>query len=192
MLRMHRRLAVLATTDQLTGLMNRHGFFARIEALRTDAPDQDWSVLMIDVDHFKQINDRYGHAVGDQCLAQIAGKLRDAIGPSGLAARMGGEEFAVLLPVGEGLQVADLGQSLARELTLRHGDLEAAIPVTLSIGAAPWTAARPFEEALRQADDALYQAKAQGRAQLVRTAGGPVPPPGTGVAADPGGGRPLS
>ena len=119
------------------------------------------AVLMIDVDHFKRINDEHGHAAGNHVLKEIVNRITSALRPSDLVARMGGEEFAVVLPETD----LDAGHRIAERLCSRiAGTLVADVAITVSIGAA---VIQPEEEepdaALRRADAALYEAKRAGR-----------------------------
>jgi diguanylate cyclase (GGDEF)-like protein/PAS domain S-box-containing protein len=162
------RLDRLARTDTLTGLPNRRDFFdeARRELQRRQRAAGPTAVLMLDVDHFKRINDTHGHAAGDAVLAALAGRLAATLRAVDRLARIGGEEFAVLLPdttpdraaeVAERLRVAVAAVPVS---TPEVGD----VPVTVSVGVAACEADdTDVEAALHLADDALYQAKAQGR-----------------------------
>lgn len=163
-----RRSERLAHSDELTGLDNRRAFFDRGQALvgyceRNKLP---LSVVMIDADHFKQINDRHGHAVGDAVLRHLAGMLRGALRKSDLCARMGGEEFALLLPdtpLAEATALAErFRQSYADTLT-REGGVE--VGNTVSIGVA--SDGYDIDHLLHCADVALYQAKSAGRNRVV-------------------------
>lgn len=153
--------------DALTGLYNRRQMDSSFADLFTKARRQDLplSVLLIDIDHFKKLNDIHGHAVGDEALKLLAGLLQDMFRGSDLACRYGGEEFVVLLP-GADLQVA---ASRAEELRNRCEEMKLIaqgqpISFTLSIGVAALNSgvSQP-DELLKRADDALYTAKHQGR-----------------------------
>jgi diguanylate cyclase (GGDEF)-like protein len=153
--------------DALTGLYNRRQMDSSFADLFTKARRQDLplSVLLIDIDHFKKLNDIHGHAVGDEALKLLAGLLQDMFRGSDLACRYGGEEFVVLLP-GADLQVA---ASRAEELRHRCEEMKLIaqgqpISFTLSIGVAALNSgvSQP-DELLKRADDALYTAKHQGR-----------------------------
>jgi two-component system chemotaxis family response regulator WspR len=171
-------LAELAVTDPLTGLKNRRGL--------DQALDREWrrgsrdttpvGIIMVDVDHFKAFNDTYGHVAGDDCLRRVAAVLRDvATRGSDVVCRYGGEEFVILLPntsdEGTGV-VAERVVEGIRDLAIEHVHPGGGSVVTVSAGfvaARPWAADDP-EHAMRQADDALYLAKRQGRDRAV-TAG---------------------
>lgn len=160
----------LVMCDGLTGLANRRHFDQQLQAewsrmRRAQAP---LSVLMVDVDHFKKFNDRYGHLAGDACLKQVGQVLREALWrPSDLVARYGGEEFVVLLPDTDGRgahEVADRIQSHVMALNMPHADGEGA-RVTVSMGLASHTPTGQDspQDLLHRADAALYRAKTSGR-----------------------------
>lgn len=167
----HRReLENLARTDMLTGLINRREFMTRLkqEAHRHERSGEPAAIIMIDIDHFKQVNDLHGHPTGDAVLERVGHLLRDGIRQHiDVAARMGGEEFAVLLPETdiEGAKVvaAKLCKALREERFEHQGQ---AFQVTLSAGVAPLDQGQA-DAALRLADDRLYRAKAQGRDRVV-------------------------
>lgn len=170
------RTAVLeqqARFDHLTGVANRHVFYSALhdEARRQTRSTQALALLLIDVDHFKQFNDRYGHLEGDRVLRKIADILKSsAHRVADLVARFGGEEFVLLLPMTEPEGARTLAENLIAKLA------EEAIPhagspfgyVTVSIGVACWPATQTLErdQLLLDADKALYRAKRQGRNTL--------------------------
>lgn len=167
----NKRLKLLASTDGLTGLMNRRAFdeaFAR-EFRRSVREGSDLSLVLIDVDHFKDFNDAYGHQAGDECLREIslafARKLRR---PADIGARYGGEELVALLPntsLSGALEIADAMRRGVRALEIIHAG-SASGTVTISLGIATLHAGQGFAdgaEMLRAADIALYRAKAEGR-----------------------------
>ncbi len=168
-----RQLQDLAARDFLTGLFNRRHFFARGRQLVGEARDMDLpvSIAILDVDHFKRLNDRYGHDGGDQALTAIAGTL-SIMAERGfnLLARIGGEEFAIIFPgadlaeaerLCEGIRTAIAGAPLTIA-----GEV---LPLTVSIGVASIGPGDALEAALGLADQALYKAKQDGR-DKVRTA----------------------
>lgn len=153
-----------ARTDSLTGLLNRRVFDPMLVRMLADArrSGREISVLMIDADHFKRINDLYGHPVGDQVLRMLADTLRGRLRASDIIARFGGEEFAVLLPETPSSKARARAQSLV-DCMAGHADPVWGV-VTVSIGVSSCgDGTTPPEELLRQADEALYQAKAEGR-----------------------------
>ncbi|PWR21967.1 GGDEF domain-containing protein [Zavarzinia compransoris] len=153
--------------DALTGLVNRHRFHALAAPLLQQAAREghDLSLLMLDLDHFKAVNDRYGHAAGDRVLRATADRMRAALRARDIAARLGGEEFAALLPgtaPADARLIAERLRAAIAAAPVEVGD--AAIAVTVSIGLA---GARPGETelaaVLARADEALYAAKRAGR-----------------------------
>jgi two-component system, sensor histidine kinase LadS len=167
----NRQLKLLAQRDSLTGLFNRRHFeelFRQQEALH-QRKQMPLSLLMLDIDFFKQFNDTYGHVAGDQCLAQVAGKLQRSVPrASDFCARYGGEEFIVCLGGTDEqgcFQVADRLRQAVEELAITHAGSKVAAHVTISIGCATSPGASPLElHTLKErADQALYQAKKNGR-----------------------------
>jgi len=156
-----------ARTDGLTGLLNRSAIVAEGRAAleRCLERGQQFALMIFDLDHFKQINDRWGHDAGDAVLRHVTQRLRDAIQwPGHLASRYGGEEFVVALPG------ASLEQGLAAAERLRHALAHShakvgsqPIPVTASIGVAVARPGTRFEHLVRQADHAMYRTKFDGR-----------------------------
>jgi diguanylate cyclase (GGDEF)-like protein/PAS domain S-box-containing protein len=177
--RLEEKLENLATMDSLTGLANRRRFDERLleEWGRARRERSSLALLMIDVDHFKIFNDKYGHPAGDECLRAVAGILvAEAQRPSDLAARYGGEEFAILLPNTDAAGCERIGKRI------HHALREAGIPHALSLPSGLLTASlggavcRPgFEKSsgpalVEAADRALYAAKDGGRNRLVMAA----------------------
>ena len=160
----------MATMDELSGLANRRELDERIEAeiqraMRERTPI---SMILADVDKFKQFNDNYGHVVGDLCLKHVAGCLqRNILRHTDLAARYGGEEFAILLPNTTEADAADLAEHVRKTIAYSPIVLESGkiVSVTASFGVATLTpnSASDATELVRTADGALYQAKASGR-----------------------------
>jgi diguanylate cyclase (GGDEF)-like protein/PAS domain S-box-containing protein len=165
------KLRVEATTDALTGLLNRRHFveLAEVELARAARYRYPISVVMLDLDHFKDINDTFGHAFGDAVLHGLASVLRKHLRRGDVTGRMGGEEFAVLLPQTETKPaVATLERVRgAVETMALDGLAESGRRVTVSIGLVGLRAGETLDEVLRRADGALYKAKATGRNRLV-------------------------
>ena len=164
------QLSAVASQDELTGVANRRKFneILRRESLRQRRSKHDLSLLLLDVDCFKQFNDSYGHMAGDECLKRVAQLVKHLLRrESDLVARFGGEEFVALLPMTD----AEGAEVLARSVL--HGVASLAIPhassphrvVTVSIGASSWAAGASLDgdALLYGADQALYKAKAKGR-----------------------------
>lgn len=154
--------------DALTGLLTRSYFMTSVEAQRRDGG----YLLMLDADHFKRINDEFGHEHGDYALKHISRIIQQTTGPAGLAGRLGGEEFAIYLPAVDERQACLLATGLGA--ALRASPLSVAgldIVVTVSIGIARDTPDQDFRAALQQADLSLYAAKHAGRDrfELART-----------------------
>ncbi len=162
-----RRLEWLANRDSLTGLLNRRGFLRVLRNAVQDAKEKDdsLSVLMLDLDHFKPVNDQHGHPVGDELLRQVATLLRERSRSNDAVGRLGGEEFCILLP-GAGEEDA---QRIAEEYRRRVADAAfetevGELRITLSIGVATLKDRRQGGPSLlRRADSALYVAKRGGR-----------------------------
>jgi diguanylate cyclase (GGDEF)-like protein/PAS domain S-box-containing protein len=168
-------LFALATTDALTGLANRRTFDLCIEkeVARSAREGGHLSLLMIDVDHFKGYNDRYGHQAGDHCLVKVANALSATIRrPADLAARYGGEEFAIILPSTDedgAFLVAEGVRNTIRDRSITHEGSEKG-QITVSMGLAHFGPNRNSHSAadlIGRADEALYGAKAAGRDQVI-------------------------
>lgn len=175
-----KRIHELATRDDLTGLYNRRQGMQllgdwmarpRQRAPGSVAESDSLGLLMLDVDFFKRVNDRYGHPAGDAVLREVAQRLRSAVRDGDTVARVGGEEFMVLLP-GVDAQLAQvLAQRLCHSIAEQPVQLpETALAVTISIGVAVTHAAEGMEAAIARADKALYAAKDNGRNCVVLAA----------------------
>lgn len=157
----------LATTDSLTGLMNRRAFVDAVqrEGERCDRTGAPLSVLLLDVDHFKQINDRQGHASGDAVLAALGELLPLQGRPYDVTARWGGEEFVVALPHAGAIDACSAAERIRRavesaNIKAANGDV---MSVTVSIGVAHRRAGEPLDSVVDRADRAMYAAKTSGR-----------------------------
>jgi diguanylate cyclase (GGDEF)-like protein len=174
--RMNKDLAALSHSDPLTGLANRRAFDFRLNEEVSQALKHGTSLalLLVDVDHFKAFNDHYGHPSGDECLRRVAQLLRDtAARPTDLVVRLGGEEFALLLPNQDGRSAAAFAQQCVRAVesaAIAHAGSATAPVVTISIGVADLAGCdTPTPAALMAAADAaLYRAKQRGRNRAVR------------------------
>jgi len=157
----------LAITDSLTGLYNRRFFFAfaENEIERSKRYNKNLSIIMMDIDHFKKVNDSFGHQIGDQVLKEIADICLSILRKVDLMCRYGGEEFAVLLPETEGAEAAHAAERMCTAISsLRLKNEKGDVSVSVSIGVAELDSSRgSFEKLLAAADTALYTAKETGR-----------------------------
>lgn len=169
-------------TDELTGILNRRGLMQRLETLASEVRWQSQhpekrrkvmvrclSVLFIDIDHFKNVNNTHGHAAGDVVLKAVAGSIHEHVRALDIVGRYGGEEIVVGL-VGADLKdatrVAELIRSYISDMEIKLIKGET-VQVTASIGVAEVTDENSLSVSLKQADDALYEAKATGRNRVV-------------------------
>ncbi|MFO1276123.1 GGDEF domain-containing protein [Sphaerotilus uruguayifluvii] len=167
-----RQLREQAITDGLTGLLNRRAWTERAEALLSDARryGQPLALLMIDIDHFKRVNDERGHACGDQALQLLSRMLREELRSGDLAGRYGGEEFCLLLTHTREGPALSLDQRLRQCLRLQS-EQELGFVLEYSAGLASLGQGDiTLDDLLRRADGALYEAKRAGRAQVVLAA----------------------
>jgi diguanylate cyclase (GGDEF)-like protein len=183
---MQQELVRLATTDSLTGVFNRRAFFERAAeaSSRADA-GAALSAILFDIDHFKRVNDLFGHDMGDRAISAVAS---EAAAENALVGRLGGEEFAMLL-AGQGLDEALAaaerlrGKMSALQFETSHGQLR----ITASFGVSTWEAGDTIAMLLKRADVALYAAKTGGRNCVVAAdANRPIPdlaPPGSRLRA---------
>lgn len=161
-----------ALEDPLTGVANRRAFDKifkeHVESAKMSS--SNFCLLLVDIDNFKQFNDRYGHLMGDKVLRFIALKMRDVIKGQDFLSRFGGEEFAIILPntvYGGGVALASAILKKIASAPLIINDGEAIDPVTVSIGVADSLSGEECEALFRRADVALYKAKAQGRNRVI-------------------------
>jgi diguanylate cyclase len=162
-----RRLESLSSTDQLTGLYNRRIVMERLEEehARFQRSGQTYAVIMMDLDHFKKVNDTYGHSAGDDVLREVAQRLRQSVRSTDTLARMGGEEFLLLLPMNDiDGALVHAGRIRKRIAASPIATGSGSIAVTLSLGVAEvFTKDNAAEVVVMRADAALYRAKAAGR-----------------------------
>lgn len=156
----------LAHTDPLTGLANRRALDERIAGLLGKGDEAPrFKLVLLDLDGFKPVNDRYGHAFGDRLLCSVAERLRDVVGDDGLVARQGGDEFAVLIPPHSPLHDAPVADRLLIALVRPHTVEGVPVRVGASAGVAHWpTDGKDADALFDHADRALYQSKAEARA----------------------------
>jgi len=157
-----------AHNDPLTGILNRRGFKILAQKNMSDKMklDKGLCMLMLDIDHFKKVNDTYGHLFGDKVLTMIASTLKSKIKGQDVLARLGGEEFAVLLPETQLIGAQAVAESIRRSIEktrIRRMDSDESIGVTISIGITAYGSGDTLVGMLDQADKALYVSKNSGR-----------------------------
>ncbi|MFT8737109.1 MAG: GGDEF domain-containing protein, partial [Zymomonas mobilis] len=161
----NQQLSELANTDVLTGLLNRRALMAKLSELRQTAPlnEKTISIAMLDVDHFKKINDRYGHLVGDEVMRNAAFIIRNNIRQDDFAGRYGGDEFiiAISAPLEISRNIAERIRQEFTRMVVKNGDTE--LKITVSIGLFEMTTEDAVSAALDKADNLLYWAKNNGR-----------------------------
>jgi diguanylate cyclase (GGDEF)-like protein len=161
---------LLSRTDPLTGLLNRRAFMDVLEgwqATGEKTDNQDGALLVLDLDHFKEINDQYGHDAGDSVLTQLAALFSDNLRSDDIAARLGGEEFAIALHRASPRETRRVAQRLRRAVEgnfFHYNNKE--IRLTTSIGLVQYGQAEDLEGALRKADLLTYQSKRDGRNRI--------------------------
>ncbi len=158
-------LKKLAFNDPLTGILNRRGFFESIgERLKSAAPSDLFAYLTIDIDHFKSVNDQFGHGAGDAALVCFTRAVEDGFGRLHLFGRTGGEEFAIFLKVEDVREAIETGEQIRQRLASNHCGCTGVTQLTVSIGIAVHRGANfDLETMLSQSDRALYDAKKDGR-----------------------------
>jgi diguanylate cyclase (GGDEF)-like protein len=179
-------MEIMAMHDQLTGLANRHKFLQTyaIEVERHNRTMHPLSLLVIDVDYFKTVNDRLGHLAGDACLRALATLMERNVRTADLIGRFGGEEFVILLPDSDADGALAAAENLRDEITKTKLDVgPKGLFLTVSIGAATLEAGQPidFDRLMRRADRALYRAKSAGRNRVAMSSDAddtdePLPP----------------
>jgi diguanylate cyclase (GGDEF)-like protein len=172
------RLERLSQEDPLTGLANRRRWDLEVGAVCREVREHGGlvSLVLLDIDHFKHVNDRHGHAGGDEALRTVAGLLRQQVRSEDLVARLGGDELAVLMPGADGERALALAETLRREtaLTAPPGFVPGELTVSLGVATASGSAAFPLE-LIARADQQLYRAKITRNA--VGAPGDDLPPP---------------
>ncbi|WP_433998858.1 diguanylate cyclase [Endozoicomonas sp.] len=157
-----------ASLDSLTGLLNRRAFVNEASELvhRQDSAQPQSCLIFIDIDDFKQINDRFGHPAGDKVLSELANRMRKELRQKDLIARYGGEEFVVLLPQTDALRGVQIAERLRNSASLYKGG---PVPLSISLGiAATGPNTDTLDKLLKEADDALYEAKHSGKNRVCR------------------------
>jgi two-component system, cell cycle response regulator len=168
----HDRLQKLAALDPMTGIYNRRFGMARLgeefsRAVRTHGP---LGVMMFDIDHFKKVNDTYGHLAGDRVLIQVTKTARVALRDGDILMRYGGEEFLVILPAASKENARDVGERLRRmveETSVADGDQVIRVTISIGITSYPELEVAGEQDLVKRADEALYSAKESGRNKVV-------------------------
>jgi diguanylate cyclase (GGDEF)-like protein len=163
------KLAEIAVRDSLTGLYNRRHFIERLEEViaLAERSHEPFYLALIDLDHFKLVNDQHGHQVGDDILQRFAAVARQTLRRSDVLARYGGEEFIALFPEGSDADIAEVLERLRETFAATgHDDLVPGLKVTLSAGLTGWRPGDDADSLTKRADDALYAAKHLGRNRL--------------------------
>ncbi len=162
-----------AQTDALTGLINRRGLEKKfeIERIRAKQNDLPFSIIMVDIDHFKRVNDAFGHLVGDSLLRSIAHLLKTHLRKNDIAARYGGEEFLILLPETGIKGATTVAQKIQKTMATKEWKLkqsgETMGKITVSMGISLYRLNESEESLIKRADDALFLAKNKGRDQII-------------------------
>ena len=167
--RYQQRIEEMASTDKLTGLLNRHAFTILIDKLLAGyrREPRPMSLIMAAIDHFKEINDRYGHLAGDEVLQSVAKRLQAGLRQSDLAVRWGGEEFLILLRACDLSEAERIAENLRHAIQKETFDvLKHQIPVTISLGVSQFTGEESTAQLVDRADEGLYRAKRGGRNQV--------------------------
>ena len=161
------KMKLQAVTDYLTGLLNRRGFKQQSDTLikQHSKSNRSLAVIVADIDHFKKINDQYGHQIGDEVLQYVSNGMRQLLKPPAVMGRTGGEEFAVLSPVTDIDAAKKLAEYLCQQLSEQSRNTNPNLHITGSFGVA--MVDDNLEQAIIQADQAMYQAKHMGRNQVV-------------------------
>lgn len=170
--KMEEALEKAATTDYLTGVLNRRSFTENAEAerQRSDRNDQPVSILMIDIDHFKKINDTYGHDVGDMALKVLVEEVARDLRSSDALGRIGGEEFALLMPETDlegGNILSERIRERVEERVIEQSKADN-FSMTISGGISQWNKGESLDVVLKRCDEALYEAKQTGRNKIVQ------------------------
>ena len=162
----HREVLTAASTDSLTQCLNRRAFTAMVEGYLGTLRGSG-ALLVIDVDHFKSVNDTYGHHEGDRALELIADAIKVSVRSNDLVARMGGEEFSVFLPAMDKSGATVAGETIRAQIAATEFEVEGSrVSLSASIGGIAFAEPRPFPDLYREADRQMYLAKSLGRNAL--------------------------
>ena len=161
------KLRELATTDELTGTVRRRFFFEHAEQLRQEAVRyrKVFSLIFFDLDHFKSVNDNYGHSAGDEVLRQVADRIRSTLRASDLFARYGGEEFCILAPESDAAKAQVFADRIRKVVAQKPVNVGGGnhINVTISLGVAEFNPEETISTLVQRADMGVYQSKDNGR-----------------------------
>lgn len=161
-----RAFEVLAATDHLTGVANRRGLTEKLseELARSQRYEDTFSVLLLDLDHFKQFNDEHGHEMGDTILIEVTKILLEQCRQVDIVGRWGGEEFLLILPHNDATESVEAASRMRK--AIEDHAFPGGVEVTVSIGVTEWRKAESIEQLVARADEAMYQAKHMGRNRL--------------------------
>ncbi|MCF6200541.1 MAG: sensor domain-containing diguanylate cyclase [Hydrogenimonas sp.] len=161
-----KRLDMMAHTDKLTGTVNRHRGIELLEheIKRAERYGHPFSIIYFDIDHFKKINDTYGHSTGDTVLVKATETIRRNLRATDSLIRWGGEEFMILLPETALPDAVHLAQKLREHMEKRSADIP--VPITASFGVAAWEAGQSMDTLVHRADTKMYEAKKLGRNRI--------------------------
>ena len=164
----HHELLKVASTDGLTSCLNRQAFTVLVEAYleRTERLDTrgEATLMVIDVDHFKAVNDRFGHASGDEALRMISDEIKENVRENDLVGRIGGEEFGVFLPGADRHEAGIVAERIRASVSAAKFSPQGGhVPLSVSVGATVYSTQSSFKEMFRMADECLYVAKNNGR-----------------------------
>ena len=164
----NKELTFLATRDPMTNCFNRRALYEYLEGDVTGSlkPDTEYACIMADIDHFKRVNDTYGHGVGDDVIKMMAASIKEVVRENDMVARMGGEEFCIILP-STSLEVAHTIAERCREKI--WSKITGGVKVTASFGVTSSTlGAKNYDQVIHQADEALYSSKENGRNKVTQ------------------------
>lgn len=163
----NREITEIASRDGLTTCLNRGAFITLVDAYLSQvnaAQPVRGSLLMVDADHFKSVNDDFGHSAGDQALRIVAAQIKSALRPTDLVGRVGGEEFAVFLPQTDLQHARTIAERIRQSIEqFEFTYLGRLVPLTVSVGGVSFSRRLPFEQIFQAADALLYEAKRNGR-----------------------------
>ena len=166
-----KKLQMQATTDTLTGLANRRKITEllkeEIKKLEEDN-NNNFNIIMLDIDFFKKVNDNYGHSMGDEVIKKVSNHMQDKVGSEGVVGRFGGEEFLTILYNNNIQEAALLANQIRSDIESKKIEFEGKqISVTVSMGIACSSETVVYQELLNKADERLYKAKENGRNQVI-------------------------